>query len=84
MVGRWTRKKVFSAHFRPELDVIATISPADMQVLASGELQRLQEAVCKMQDDHQTSDTHHPDHILVRREDFEAALSALAKFEGKS
>ena len=38
---------------------------------------RLNQACQSMLDDYQTSDEHHPDHILVRRADFELMASAL-------
>jgi hypothetical protein len=40
-------------------------------------------ATCKqMADDYQTSDQHHPDHVLVRRDAFDALRALLAKLEG--
>ena len=34
--------------------------------------------------DYQTSDNHHPDHVLIRRADFEALRAAIAKAEEAS
>lgn len=36
--------------YDPDLDIIATISPADMQAVASGELERLRAALQKLHD----------------------------------
>lgn len=39
-------------------------------------------AARRIADDYQTSETHHPNHVLIRKADFEALLAAIAKATG--
>ena len=61
--------------YDPDLDIIATISPADMQAVASGELERLREALKAVIEAHKTG----------RFEPLQAAIeAALDKLTGES
>lgn len=46
---------------------------------------QLRDAACAMLGDHQTSEAHHPEHVLVRREHFRMLLEAICgpEQEGK-
>lgn len=56
-------------------DDIATLQATVERQAA--EIARLRGIAAAMRDDHQTSETHHPDHILVTRKDFDALCQAL-------
>lgn len=48
----------------------------------AAEIARYREAATAMRDDYQTSEQHHPDHILVMRKDFDALCQALGDHNG--
>jgi len=56
-------------------DVIAHPAQHDAGAVALASL------LHRIVDDHMTSDTHHPNHILINRADFEGIVSALAALE---
>lgn len=65
-----------------------SISEAQEQVKANGHLiaaaTELYRAGQKMAMDYQTSENHHPHHVLVPREAFSELLAALAKARGET
>lgn len=77
----WSRlSKTFSDRFyegyEPEIEAMsaAVVTAASAQAridAAEAQADRLAKAARAMLDDYQTSDAHHPDHVLIRRTDFE-------------
>jgi hypothetical protein len=63
-----------------ECDGVTPINPDGPE--AAYVLEALVNAAASMGDDHQTSDRHHPDHVLVPKRAFVALQNALAKARG--
>lgn len=63
-------------HLKWSLDALT-----DPRVLTAGASPSLVEACRGIADDYQTSDNHHPDHVLIPRDKFEAILAALKTVE---
>ena len=84
--------KSFARHFAERSDAvyqmgdhaaaaIRALSPPSAAARGQ-EVEALVQAARQMRDDYQTSDTHHPDHVLVPLSWFEAMRAALAQITG--
>lgn len=57
--------------FKPDLSAACTFCGSTTPARSEGQSDDLRTACQAVLDDYQTSDAHHPDHVLIRRTDFE-------------